>query len=153
MQRATNGRSPSGAGPGRRGASLARWSAAPVLPNPEECLRQIRSGIARVQQLLTDPSAEAMLRSELCLREVADRLRQFPKALARATAADSVNRAELIAAATAARDELAHANRLFQHAGHFYRIWIHHFSALRCGYTRTGSPARLTCTAQSAVRG
>ncbi len=124
-----------------------------MLPRPEECLRQARSGITRVQQLLTDPTAEAMLRCEVCLREVADRLRQFPQALAKAGALKGAEREALISAATAAKDDLAHASRLFHRAGHFYSVWIRHFSALRYGYTRTGSPARLTCTAEIAVRG
>lgn len=153
MLRRANDESQVGARPARRAASLARWSAAPVLPSPMECLSRAHAGIACVQRMLTNPTASALLRTEVLLREVADRLRQFPKALATANSSGSTDRAALIAAAVAAKEELAHANLLFQRAGHFYHVWIRHFSALRCGYTRTGSPARLTCTAQGAARG
>lgn len=139
--------------PAKRATSLARWSAAPVPPSPAECLSQARAGIACVQKLLTVPNADATIRTGICLREVADRLRQFQAGMAKTGAASGFDRPALIAAAAAAKEELAHANALFQQAGHFYYSWIRHFSALRCGYTRTGSPARLTYSGQSAVRG
>jgi hypothetical protein len=153
MHRGTNDKSEVPPRPAKRAASLARWSAAPVLPGPEQCLSQARAGIAQVQQLLADPTAGAMLRLEIYLREVADRLRQFPMSLARAASSGNIDRPALLAVASAAKDELAHATALFQRVGHFYTCWIRLFSALRCGYTRTGAPAKLTCSNPTAVRG
>src|SRR3974390_2132004 len=115
----------------RRAASLARWSAAPVLPAPEQCLADVRGGIARATQILTEPSADAMLSAGICLRQAADRLRQLPLSIEKAGASRTVDRTALIAAARAAKEELGHASALFQHAGHFYFHWIRCFSALR----------------------
>jgi|GEM_PF-2451697 len=133
--------------------SLARWSASPVIPGPDDCLAQVRAGIARAQRLLTNPSAAALLQCEVCLRELADRLRQFPATLRKTEASGGVDRIALLHAAGAAQQELAYTATLLQNAGCFYSFWIRHFSALRCGYTRTGSPARLTCASQTSARG
>jgi hypothetical protein len=133
--------------------SLARWKKAPVLPRPEECLALARVAMARARQFLVQPSAEAVLRSELCMSEVADRLRQFSRSLARAVETGAVNGPELRRRAAAAKQELAQTTLLYQRAAQFYAGWTRLFSARRCGYTRTGAPARLSCSRQFVVRG
>ena len=129
---------------GKTGSALARWGAPPVLPNPEECLRLAQLGVRMTQQLLTDPSAEALLRTELCMRQVADHLRQFSRSLARTEGPSPSDRVALRAIASEVKDELGQAQALFQRVTQYYAHWIRLYSARRCGYTRTGSPARLT---------
>lgn len=138
---------------GKSGSTLARWGAPPVLPNPEECLRLAQAGLRMIQNLLTYPSTEALLRTELCLRHVADHLRQFSRSLARTAPRDANDRALLSALAVEVKDELAQAHALFQRVTQYYAHWIRLYSARRCGYTRTGSPARLTCQQGLAVQG
>ncbi len=86
MQQTTKSESGPGPRAHRKSASLAGWSAPPVLPGPKECVAQVRVTIAHVQQLLVDPSPETMLQCEVCLREIGDRLRQLPAVLAMAEA-------------------------------------------------------------------
>jgi hypothetical protein len=133
--------------------SLARWKKAPVLPRPEECLALARAALARARQFLVHPTAETVLRSELCMSEVADRLRQFSRSLARAVEAGPVNGPELQRRAAAAKAELAQTALLYQRSAQFYAGWTRLFSARRCGYTRTGAPARLACSRQFVFRG
>jgi len=134
---------------------LARWNARPVLPRPEECLQLARNALLSAQQALTEPAVESLLRCELCMREVADRLKQLPKALAAAAARREVapDRATLAAAVVELSAELAHTEHLFRRGQQFCTEWIHLFSARRCGYTRRGTPARLTCQGQFDMRG
>jgi hypothetical protein len=124
-----------------------------VLPRPDECLALARAALARARQLLSQPTAEAVLASEMCMNEVADRLRQFSKSLANAAAAGSVNGPELRRSAAAAKEELARTTMLYQRSAQFYAAWTRLFSARRCGYTRMGSPAKLACSRQFEVRG
>jgi hypothetical protein len=133
--------------------SLARWSKAPVLPRPEECLALARAAVVQARRLLVKPTAEAVLSSELCMSEAADRLRQFLRSLAKAVETGTANGPELRRAAALAKEELAHATLLYRRAAQFYAGWTRRFSARRCGYTRTGSPAKLTCSRQFVVRG
>jgi len=133
--------------------SLAKWQKAPVLPRPEECLALAKRALIQARQLLSEPTAEAVLRCELSMSEAAHRLRQFPKSLAKAVEAGSANGPDLRRAATAVKEELAHATLLYQRAAQFYAVWTRQFSARRCGYTRLGSPARLACTRKFDVQG
>jgi hypothetical protein len=87
------------------------------------------------------------------MREAADRLRQFPRSLARAVEGGIVDGAELRRAATAAKEELAHLNVLHQRSAEFYAGWTRLFSLRRCGYTRTGIPARLVSSRNFMVQG
>lgn len=137
-------RNPRGAEPERKPRStMARWGTPPVLPKPEACLRLAQADIRRTQLLLTDPSAESLLRSEIYMSRVADHLRQFQRSLRHS--AGGVDRAALRAMGAEVKDELAQAYALFQRVTQYYAQWIQVYSARRCGYTRTGSPARLTC--------
>jgi hypothetical protein len=133
--------------------SLARWKKAPVLPRPEECLALARAALARARQFLVHPTAETVLRSELAMSEVADRLRQFSRSLARAMETGAVNGPDLRRRAAAAKEELAQTNLLYQRSAQFYAGWTRLFSARRYGYTRTGAPAKLACSRQFVVRG
>lgn len=140
-------------GTGRPVPSLARWHKAPVLPRPEQCLALARVALAQARQLLVEPTAEAILRCEIAMSEAADRIRQLPRSLAAAMAAGPVNGAELRRTAGLLQEELAQLNVLFERSAHFYKGWTRLFSARRCGYTRTGSPAKLVCSRQFVVRG
>lgn len=86
------------------------------------------------------------------MNEAADRLRQFSRSLARALESGTVNAAEVRRRAAAAQEELIAATLLYQRSAQFYAGWTKLFSARRCGYTRSGAPARLVCSQQSAVR-
>jgi hypothetical protein len=133
--------------------SLARWNKGPVLPRPEECLALARTALAQARQLLVQPTAEAVLRCELCMNEVADRLRQFPRALAKAREAGIIRGSELRRATLTLQEELAEVHLLHQRSWHFYAGWTRLVSARRCGYTRLGTPAKLVCSRQFMVRG
>jgi hypothetical protein len=126
-------------------STMARWSTPPVLPKPEECLRLARVDIRRTQLLLTDASAESLLRSEVYISQVADRLRQFQRSFRRSAGAGDLDREALRAMGAEVKDELLQAYASFQRITQYYAHWIQVYSARRCGYTRTGSPARLTC--------
>jgi len=138
---------------GRRGPSLAGWNKAPVLPRPEECIALAGAALARARQLLLNPTAEAVLQCEFAMNEVADRLRQFPRSLARAEEAGRANRADLQRAAAALKEDLSQVTILYHKSSQFYASWTRLFSAKRCGYTRRGAPARLVCSHQFVVRG
>ena len=133
--------------------SLARWKTAPVLPRPVECLDLARAALAQARQFLVRPTAEAVLRCELSMGEAADRLRQFSRSLAREVETGSANGPELRRRANGVKEELAQATLLYQRSAQFYAGWTRLFSARRCGYTRTGSPAALACSRRSMVRG
>lgn len=100
--------------------------------------------------LLAAPTAESLLGCQLCMQDVADHLKLFPKAFSLRPPA---NRPALHAAAEIVRQELAAAHALFQHASEFHQGWTHVVSARRGGYTRNGSPRRLMCYQQLLVKG
>jgi hypothetical protein len=135
-----------------RRASLASWSAAPVLPAPLECLALARAGIGQVQQLLLLPTAESLVGVEVCMRNVADRLKQFKRAMAAATPAGAVDRNAVNRAIHAVRKEFEQAEALLQRAAQFHGGWTQMLSARQCGYTRDGSPAKLLCARESGIR-
>lgn len=126
-------------------STMARWSAPPVLPKPEECLRLAQADIRKTRLLLTDASAESLLRSEIYISQMADHLRQFQRSFRRSAGAGEMDRDALRTVAAEVKDELAQAYASFQRITQYYAHWIQVYSARRCGYTRTGSPARLTC--------
>jgi hypothetical protein len=121
------------------------WSIPPPA-QPEECVEKIRAGLLIAQQLVSAPTAESLDRCAVCLRTVGDQLRALLKALAKPGGTQvPVSRIH------AAREELEHLNVLLQRTADLYFGWIKLLSARKCGYTRTGAPAELTCSRQFAI--
>ncbi|HVX64956.1 MAG TPA: hypothetical protein VHA11_00060 [Bryobacteraceae bacterium] len=128
----------------RRGA----WKMAPR-NTPQACLERARAGILLAQEALLKPNADALDRCSVCLRAVGDHLRSFSRLVPKTGAA----RPELRAAAEVVRADLLHLNTMLGRAAAMYQGWIKLLSSKKCGYTRRGAPAQLTCTQQFVVKG
>jgi hypothetical protein len=124
------------------------WSV-PAAPRPEQCLEQVRTSLALARQSLTTANAESLERCAACLVAVGDLLRPLTRTLAKSGEAE---RRALADSARAAQSELERVNQLFQSAAILYFGWIKLLSARKCGYTRTGAPARLTCSRQFVIK-
>lgn len=133
------------AGEQRRRPLPGLWSAPKPAP-PEECIEKVRAGLLMAQQLVSAPTAESLDRCACCLRSVADQMRTLYKALARPNGPSAP--APRI---HAAREELEHLNTLLRRTADLYFGWIKLLSARKCGYTRTGAPAELTCSRKFAI--
>ncbi len=141
--------------PRTRGPASARRSPpgpakVPVRTTPEAHLEQARARIVLAQQCLLAPNAEALDRCSSCLRAVGDHLKSFSRALAKPGKAE---KKALLASAASVRAELLHLNTMLQRAATMYLGWIERLSASKCGYTRKGAPARLTCSQQYVIKG
>ncbi len=122
----------------------------PARNTPEACLERARAGILLAQQALLAPNAEALDRCSSCLRSVGDHLRGFTQLVPKR---GSAQRSALLAAAEAVRGDLLHLSLMLDRAAAMYQGWIKLLSSKKCGYTRKGAPAQLTCAEQFVLKG